>query len=140
MARNEDRSSLSQDETVEVKRRLFIHRVPIVKISRPKKKKKSRGRRRRYTENSLLLPLGVIEHRVLNGLARMGSEYRHRSDKSGRKRRDGALRDFAKNASRSSEEFFSQAANIPADILEKKPFKNGWDSIRRAGKIFSFRF
>jgi hypothetical protein len=137
MARVGDRSVEVVGRSVEVRKRVAVSRAPIV-LERRTTRRKKKKRDREYS-NDGLLPIAVLEHRLLGGLARAASEYRHRSDSSARKRRDGALRDFVKNAARSSEEFFSQAARVPADILEEKPFNKGWGGVRRIAKIFTLR-
>lgn len=130
------RPSASPESSVGVKRRVVVDRVPVVRVERLKKRRKKRGGRS-FSEN-ILYPIGVFEHRILGGIARSASEYRHRSDESASKRRDGAVRDFMKNASRSSEEFFSQAVRAPGDILESKPLRRAWGEVRRMARIISW--
>ena len=132
MAPNPDRVLVSVEPVVDVKKRVVLNAVPVVLVKRVRVKKSGR---RRYSKG-LLYPIGVAEHRLLGGLGRAADDYRKRSDDSATERRDGAVYDFMKNAARSSEEFVSQAAKVPSDIMRSRPFKDGWKAVRCMTRLF----
>jgi len=141
MAELVDRSSAEPEVIVtSVKKRVVVQRAPVIEIhleSRKDKKRRRQHGRRRFSD-TIFYPLGVLEHRVLGGVARSAEEYRRRSDNSAEKRRDGAVRDAVKNVASSSEEFFAQASRIPGDIVESKPFDRAWGQVRRLTRILSW--
>lgn len=137
MAPAGDQVHVTPEVTVRVEKRVEAPRASVVVVERRSREAKKRHRDRKYSDN-ILLPIGVLEHRILGGIARSASEYRHRSDDSARKRKDGAIRDLIKNSVRSSQEFFSQAARVPGDIVDSKPFNRAWGEVRRIARVISW--
>jgi hypothetical protein len=107
-----------------------------VHVIEVKRKKQQKGKRR-YSPG-LLYGVGVLEHRLLGGMARGARTYLKRSNESAATRRDGALRDFGKNASRAIEKGAFQVVRIPRDVVDSPPFKRGWKTVRRVSRIVVF--
>jgi hypothetical protein len=97
---------------------VILHESIRVKNVKVKKKKK-----RRYSAG-----LGTIQHiergvtrsleTVTKGVARVFSEYSERSDKSARKKRDGALRDGIENWTKALSKGMRIAGDAPYDFVK----------------------
>lgn len=100
-------------------------------------KRGKRTRRRRYSRG-LMYMMGSMEDRVLGGLARGGRDYRRRSNRSARARRDGAMRDFMRNMSRSQEQSTQQASKLPRDMANSSMVKRMRRNVRRLARNISW--
>jgi hypothetical protein len=102
---------------------------PIVIGARKKKKRKySRGLRdlqvsgRRMTKVS-----GTVTRAVSKGLR----AYRKASDKSARKKRDGAIRDFGLNAAKGASKLLRSSSSVPYDLARAMNRRGLRRSMRR---------
>lgn len=97
----------------------------VVDVRRKRKKKYSRG----------LKEAQKVEQCAARGAARLAkavadgfSEYRARSGKSARRKRDGAVRDAVRNVGRGLEAALETAARVPADLTRRV-------SVRRLARL-----
>jgi hypothetical protein len=106
-------------------------------IEEVKKKKK-----RRYTKG--LRTIQRVERGVARsldtlaeGLARGFSEYRKRSSKSSRKKKDGALRDGIENWTKAMSKGLSTASKAPNDFVKTVNRGRGSKEVRRTIRSFT---
>ncbi|MGA2377598.1 MAG: hypothetical protein ABSF72_18970 [Candidatus Sulfotelmatobacter sp.] len=108
-----------------------------VKVLRGRKKKK-----RRYSAG-----LGTIQHlergvtesleTVTKGVARVFSEYSERSDKSARKKRDGALRDGIENWTKALSKGMRIAGDAPYDFVKEITRGPGSKQVRDTVRLLT---
>jgi uncharacterized protein DUF6312 len=89
-----------------------------------RRKRKGKGKKKKYSRGTKATQ--QFERDAWRGVERLAqavadgvSEYRDRNDKSGRRKRDGAIKDFPKNAGRGLEEAISTASRVPSDITRR---------------------
>ena len=103
---------------------------PIVLRRRKKKKRK-----KRYTsglKDIQRLSHGVMEssEQVFKGGRDTLRTFRKRSDKSARKRRDGALKDLPENFGRALQDGMEASARAPYELLRQVSTKRAWRQTR----------
>lgn len=69
-------------------------------------------------------------HRVVGAVEKGLQTYRRRSEKSARKRRDGALRDSVTNLAVATSETLAESAKVPLDLVESLDTKRVWKRVR----------
>jgi len=92
------------------------------KKRRPKKRKYSRG---------VLRVVGIVDRHVVGGMVHGLEVYRKRSDKSSKKRRDGALRDLGKNLARAHRKGTNRMTKAPKALVRTRDFKRPQKNLRR---------
>jgi hypothetical protein len=95
--------------------------VVVIETYRTKPDRPGRGRRRFST--GPLTVLGIAEDRGFGGLGRAVQAYRSRSERSAARRRDGAVRDFTKNAARAQEKFVVEVSKVPRDLTRSRTYR-----------------
>ena len=95
---------------------------------RKKKRKYSRGLR---DVQELGRTVSKASTRVARAVAKGMTEYRKRSDKSARKRRDGAILDFTVNLANGLGKTIRGQSLVPADMAEGLSTKRGRRRARR---------
>jgi len=115
---------------------VILHESIRVKSGKGKKKK------RRYSAG-----LGTIQHlergvarsleTVSKGVARVFSEYSERSDKSARKKRDGALRDGIENWTKALSKGMRVAGDAPYDFVKQVSRGRGSKQVRKTVRLLT---
>jgi hypothetical protein len=116
---------------------VILHESIRVKNVKPRKKKK-----RRYSAG-----LGTVQHlergvtrsleTVTKGVARVFSEYSERSDKSARKKRDGALRDGIENWTKALSKGMRIAGDAPYDFVKQVNRGPGSKQVRDTVRLLT---
>lgn len=111
--------------------------TPVVYDRRGSKKKKRGRRKKKYTRGTkapqrFLFGTSRAAYRVANSFSRGLSTFVKRSNRSGKKRRDGMLRDSLRNASRAFGRTASQFGRAPYEIAKRI----GTGRVRRTFRIF----
>jgi hypothetical protein len=106
------------------------------------KGKRSRKKKRRYSTG-----LGTIQHlergvarsleTVTKGVARTFNEYSERSDKSARKKRDGALRDGIENWTKALSKGMRIAGEAPYDFVKQVNRGPGSKQVRKTVRLLT---
>jgi hypothetical protein len=106
--------------------------TPVVVPERKKKRKYSKG----------LRPLAKIERAVSKSSARVAravaagmEQYRKRADKSARKKRDGALRDFTVNLAGGVGKTLRVLSRVPGDLAKGMNTKRARKRVRRQVRV-----
>lgn len=104
---------------------------PIVITRAPRRKKRRYSRGLREIQQ---LERGIARssQRLSRALERGLVEYRKRSNRSARRRRDGAIRDFVRNGSRGLSRGLRVASNAPYDMLQPVSTRRISRTVRNA--------
>ncbi len=131
MSSSDWRTTLRTAAVVQVKPKRAKRATPVGPTSDEAAVPKARKSKRRYS-GGLLHALGVGERRVLGGLAAAAGDYLARSKKSAAKRRDGAVRDLARNLAKAQERAVAHLAKIPRDLTKAADVKRATTQVRKA--------
>jgi hypothetical protein len=114
---------------------------PVLVLEKNKKKK----RKRKYSRG--LKGVQRLQRGVARASWRIGDavadglkEFRKRNDRSGRKRRDGALRDTFKNVGRATGEFLKGSGKAPYALVRRLPTKAIWRQARPVAQFLAWPF
>lgn len=91
-----------------------VGQVLVVKHKRSKKRRYSKSLKRLGNAERWV---GKAAYRMADALASGLQEYRTKSDKSARKKKDGALRDLFRNAIKGMSKTMSKASKVPSDLV-----------------------
>jgi hypothetical protein len=118
---------------------------PVVEIAPPtaiQESKKKKKRKRRYTRG--LRTIQDVERGVTTslrtvsaGVARLFSEYSERSEKSSRKKRDGALRDAIDNWTRAMSKGMRVGGKAPHDFIKAVNSEGGSKPMRDTARLLT---
>jgi len=92
-------------------------------------RKKKKGKRKKKYSRGLKEPqrlekgISRAAERIADAVADGFSEYRDRRDKSAGKKRDGAIKDAARNVGRGLEEAIGTAAKVPTDLTKRVSYR-----------------
>lgn len=100
----------------------------VINIKKKKKRKYSRGFRDLQTVGRRMTK---VSSRMARAVSKGVSSYRKASDKSSRKKRDGALRDFNVNVAKSFSRSLRESSRIPADIAKGLSTRGTRKAMRR---------
>ena len=103
--------------------------VPVL-VTQPKKKKRRYSRGLREVQQ-LERSVSKVSARVARAVAKGMTTYRKRSDKSARKKRDGAIRDFAVNLAEGVGKTMRDLSRVPADLARGLNTKRVRRRVRR---------
>jgi hypothetical protein len=111
---------------------------PPVVVAEPKKKKK----KRRFSQGLRTLQdvergVTVSMRTVSAGVARVLSEYTERSEKSSRKKRDGALRDAIENWTKAMSKGMRVGGKAPYDFVKAVNSEGGSKPLRDTIKLLT---
>jgi hypothetical protein len=114
---------------------------PVVLVKKGKKKKK----KRKYSRG--LKTFGQLQRGAARSSWRLGDavaaglkSFRKRNDDSSRKRRDGALRNLFKNASRASGKVLEKSGKVPYDLVRNVSTKAMWRQTRPVMQFLAWPF
>ena len=100
----------------------------VINVKKKKKRKYSRGLR---DLQSVGQRMTKVSSRVARAVSKGVSSYRKASDKSSRKKRDGALRDFNVNIAKSFSRSLRESSRIPLDIAKSFSTRGTRKAMRR---------
>ena len=108
-------------------------------------KKKRRKKRRRTSWGlrdlqGMERDLGRAAHRTARAVERGLAEYRRRSDRSARKRRDGALWDMPRNTAEGMATAMRVASRVPVDLVRAVDTKTARSVVRLGTRILFLPF
>jgi hypothetical protein len=106
----------------------------VVNINKKKKKKYSRG-----LEDLQRTGIGItrVSSKVARSVFKGMQEFRKASDKSARKKRDGALRDIVLNMGKASSKSLRVVSSVPRDLTKALNRRGGRRVMRRQLRIMS---
>jgi len=107
-------------------------------LQNPDVVKVSRGRGRRRYGKGVPHLLGLAEFRISQAVADGVEAYRRRSRRSARRRKDGALRDFARNIAAAQDKVVTRMAKLPRDLTGTREFTRLNKSMRKPMGLLSF--
>lgn len=115
----------------------------VINVKKKKKRKYSRGLR---DLQSIGRRMTKVSSRMARAVSKGVSSYRKASDKSSRKKPDGALRDFNLNVAKSFSRSLRESSRIPADIAKsfstpgtRKALRRQMRGTARFVRILGFR-
>jgi len=101
-------------------------------LERKKKGKKGKKKYARGTKwaQRLLFGMSKAGYRVTNSVAEGLNTFAKESNKSGRKRRDGMIRDALQNASRGASDGMRELGKAPGEVTRRVPTGRAWRIVR----------
>lgn len=113
---------------------------PVVLVKKGKKKKKRKYSRGLKTFGQLQRGAARSSWRLGDAVAAGLKSFRKRNDESSRKRRDGALRNLFKNASRASGKVLEKSGKVPYDLVRNVSTKAMWRQTRPVMQFLAWPF
>jgi hypothetical protein len=112
----------------------------VINVKKKKKRKYSRGLKDVQVAGRRA---GKISSRMVRAVSKGMNAYRKASDKSARKKRDGAIRDFGLNAAKGLSRTLRSSSDLPFDMAKALDTRGSRRLVRRqiraASRVLRFR-